>query len=87
MFQEREKSVSPDSDAGDLNLTETELTLGLPGDNSRRSGDSRGRKRGFPATASVDLNLGSSSLINCEEEEEDCRNEQSKNGDKPPPAK
>ena len=39
---------SPESDVTGLNLTETELTLGLPGENRNpKSGD----KRGFSETA------------------------------------
>ena len=49
---------SPENDVTDLNLTETELTLGLPGGNrSQKSGT----KRGFSET--VDLNLGRSSVV------------------------
>ena len=39
-----------------MDLKETELTLGIPGEKSRDSGSSIGIKRGFSDT--LDLNLG-----------------------------
>uniref|UniRef100_A0A5B7BPP2 Auxin-responsive protein n=1 Tax=Davidia involucrata TaxID=16924 RepID=A0A5B7BPP2_DAVIN len=54
----------PESDATCLNFKETELTLGLPGESRNQKS---GAKRGFLET--VDLNLGSSSVVDCRDED------------------
>uniref|UniRef100_A0A5B7BQV7 Auxin-responsive protein n=1 Tax=Davidia involucrata TaxID=16924 RepID=A0A5B7BQV7_DAVIN len=72
----------PESDSTALNFKETELTLGLPGDSRNQKS---GAKRGFSET--VDLNLESSSVIVCRDE--NCRADQSENeisGPSKPPA-
>ena len=63
---------SPENDVIDLNLTETELTLGLPG---RNRSQKSGTKRGFSET--VDLNLGRSSVV--ESGDANLENHQSEN--------
>lgn len=65
---------SATNDVVELNLKETELTLGLPGDGGEAHGIKTGKKRCFSET--VDLSLGGSPSIGssgkqvCEKQED-----------------